>query len=193
MDSSNEAASGADAALRPLLQPIEIGNCRVPNRLMMSALTLQFGENGAISDLHAAFYRERAEGGVGLILSEQLNATSICASPFATALRADDVECAKSLRKVVDALAHTETKFFAQLLASGACGAPTSLSQLAPLRAPSSIGFPGGQTPVPLSRDEIVQIARDFARSAANAKAAGCHGVEIHGAHGWLICEFFSP
>ena len=193
MNQWDAAARSADAGLEPLLGPIRIGDCLVPNRLMMSALTLQFGEGGAASDLHAAFYRERAEGGVGLILSEQLNATSICTSPFPTALHADNVECARSLRKVVDALEQTKTKFFAQLFASGACGAPTSLANFAPLRAPSSIGIPGGQTPLPLAREEIAQIVRDFAASAANAKAAGCHGVEIHGAHGWLIGEFLSP
>lgn len=193
MNKWEATAKMAAAGLQPLLQPIRVGDCLVANRLMMSALTLQFGVDGAASDLHVAFYRERAEGGVGLILSEQLNATSICTSPFPTALHADKIECAMSLGKVVDALKHTPTKFFAQLFASGACGAPTSLANLSPLRAPSSVGIPGGQTPLPLDREEIAQIVSDFASSAANAKAAGCHGVEIHGAHGWLIGEFLSP
>jgi 2,4-dienoyl-CoA reductase-like NADH-dependent reductase (Old Yellow Enzyme family) len=193
METIPSMASNNEDALQPLLQPIRIGDCLIPNRLMTSAVTLQYGDNGFASDLHSAYYRERAEGGVGLILSEQLNATSLCVSPFGTALHADDAERAASLGRIVEALAHTPTRFFAQLFASGVCGAPTSLSQLEPLRGPSDIGFPGGQSPVPLTGEEIAQIVEDFARSAANVKAAGCHGIEIHGAHGWLIGEFFSP
>lgn len=193
MASMQMASNSAKPDLTSLLRPIRIGDCLVPNRLMMSALTLQYGSGGAASEAHAAFYRERALGGVGLIFSEQLNATSICVSPFATALRADDTACSLSLNKIVAALADTDTKFFAQLFASGACGAPTGSGNFAPLRAPSAIGFPGGEQPLRLSTAEIAKIVEDFAVSATNVKASGCHGVEIHGAHGWLIGEFLSP
>ena len=51
----------------------------------------------------------------------------------------------------------------------------------------------GGESTLPFSRDEIAQVVADYARSAANVKAAGLHGVEVHGSHGWLIGQFLSP
>ncbi len=63
----------------------------------------------------------------------------------------------------------------------------------APVRGPSRIGEPGGEEPLPLSAEELAAIAADYARSAAHVKAGGLDGVEIHGAHGWLVGQFLSP
>ncbi len=49
----------------------------LPNRVMTSAMTMQYGEDGLISDRHLALYEERARGGVGLMFSEQLWATKL--------------------------------------------------------------------------------------------------------------------
>ena len=62
-----------------------------------------------------------------------------------------------------------------------------------PVRGPSRVGMPGGEAGLPLSVEEITRIAADFARSAAHVKAGGLDGVEIHGAHGWLVGQFLSP
>ena len=52
--------------LNPLWQPLELRATTLPNRVMCSATTLQYGNNGLLGDRHEAFYRERALGGVGL-------------------------------------------------------------------------------------------------------------------------------
>ena len=61
------------------------------------------------------------------------------------------------------------------------------------VRAPSAIPVPGGEVPSPLSTGEIEQMILDFARSARSVRAGGLDGVEVHGAHGWLIGQFLSP
>ncbi|MFO1464847.1 MAG: hypothetical protein U1F35_00140 [Steroidobacteraceae bacterium] len=61
--------------LSALSQPLRVRGRVLRNRVMMSALTLQYGEDGLISDRHVAFYAERARGGVGLMFSEQLDAS----------------------------------------------------------------------------------------------------------------------
>ena len=62
-----------------------------------------------------------------------------------------------------------------------------------PVRAPSRVGFPGGETPLPLAASEIDTIVGDFARSARLLQQAGVQGVEVHGSHGWLVGQFLSP
>ena len=78
----------AAADLSPLFQPLRLAGTELPNRVMTSAMTLQYGEDGLISDRHLAIYAERARGGVGLMLSEQLTASPLSPSPFANEIRA---------------------------------------------------------------------------------------------------------
>lgn len=180
--------------LSALSQPLRIRGRVLPNRVMMSALTLQYGEDGLISDRHVAFYAERARGGVGLMFSEQLDASPLSPSPFAHALRAYDRRQVVRFRNVADAVHPHGAKFFAQLFCAGAAGASTvGLERWAPVRGPSSIPAPGGEVPLPLSEAELERIAADFARSAQQVVEGGLDGVEIHGAHGWLVGQFLSP
>lgn len=180
--------------LEPLWAPVSLGRLSLPNRLMASATTLQYGENQQVSPRHLAYYRERARGGVGLMFSEELSATPICVSPFPSALDAHDPDKSHGLRAIVEELAPYPTRFYAQLFASGAYTSSTpGMEQWEPARAPSRVGVPGFETPLPLTVDEIEQIVADFALSAKNVAAAGVHGVEVHGAHGWLIGQFLSP
>ena len=87
-----KAGFGGAQSLEPLWQPLTIAGAVIANRVMTSALTLQYGDEGRISERHLSFYRERARGGVGLIFSEQLAASPLSGSPFSRALRAYDRE-----------------------------------------------------------------------------------------------------
>jgi 2,4-dienoyl-CoA reductase-like NADH-dependent reductase (Old Yellow Enzyme family) len=161
---------------------------------MTSAMTLQYGEGGLISARHLAFYVERAKGGAGLLFSEQLTATPMSGSPFGNAIHAYDVRQVARFAALAQALGPYPARFFAQLFAGGAVGSSTvGLEDWMPVRAPSRIGVPGGETPLPLTRDELGVIAADFAASAANVRLGGLDGVEVHGSHGWLVGQFLSP
>lgn len=180
--------------IEALGRPLDVGAVRLANRLMMSALTLQWGNNGCFSDRHLAFYRERAEGGVGLLFSEQLIASPVSGSPFTQALSAYESRQIESLRLITTMLDAYESKFFAQLFCAGAAGLSTvGLDHWAPLRGPSGIAAPDGESPAPLTQDDIRKIVADHAQSAENVIAGGVHGIEIHGAHGWLVGQFLSP
>ena len=67
--------SSGEVDLGPLFQPLALGDTVLANRVMTSAMTMQYGEDGLISDRHLALYEERARGGVGLMFSEQLTAS----------------------------------------------------------------------------------------------------------------------
>ena len=180
--------------LSPLFQPLALAGTEIPNRVMTSAMTLQYGDGGFISDRHLAIYEERARGGVGLMFSEQLTASPISRSPFPSEILAYDERQVERFAALAERLAPYESRFFAQLFCGGVSGSSTAgLSGWGPVRGPSAIGAPGGETPRPLSVSEIEEIVADFVRSARHVKDGGLDGVEIHGAHGWLICQFLSP
>jgi 2,4-dienoyl-CoA reductase-like NADH-dependent reductase (Old Yellow Enzyme family) len=182
------------ADLSPLFQPLALAGTSLPNRVMTSAMTLQYGDGGFISDRHLAIYEERARGGVGLMFSEQLTASPLSPSPFPSEILAYDERQVERFAALAERLAPYPSRFFAQLFCGGISGSSTAgIGGWQPVRGPSRIGSPGGETPLPLSAGEIEAIVADFARSARHVKEGGLDGVEIHGAHGWLLAQFLSP
>ena len=182
------------ADLSPLFQPLALAGTELPNRVMTSAMTLQYGDGGFISDRHLAIYEERARGGVGLMFSEQLTASPLSPSPFPSEILAYDERQVERFAALAERLAPYPSRFFAQLFCGGISGSSTAgIGGWQPVRGPSRIGSPGGETPLPLSAGEIEAIVADFARSARHVKEGGLDGVEIHGAHGWLLAQFLSP
>ena len=179
--------------LEVLWQPLKLRGATLPNRIMCTATTVQYGVAGIVNDRHEYFYRERARGGVGLLFTEQLTATPLSDTGFPTSISAHDERQVERLAKVREALDPYPTRFFGQLVAGGATAVSTGgLDVWGPARGPSNIGVPGGERTLAFSRDEIAQVVADYARSAGNVKAAGLHGVEVHGSHGWLIGQFLS-
>jgi 2,4-dienoyl-CoA reductase-like NADH-dependent reductase (Old Yellow Enzyme family) len=184
----------ADVDLQPLWEPLQLRAVALPNRVMCSATTLQYGREGLLSDRHVAFYRERARGGVGLLFSEQLAASPLSDTAFPRSMHAYDERQIDRFAALTEALAPYETRFFAQLVAGGAKGDSTGgLEGWGPLRGPSRVPVPDGEPPLPLDDADLAQLAADHARSAAIARAGGVDGIEVHGAHGWLVGQFLSP
>ena len=151
-----------DADLQPLWQPLQLRGVTLPNRVMCSATTLQYGRGGLISDRHLAFYRERARGGVGLLFSEQLAASPLSDTAFPRSIRAYDERQVERFPALAAELEPYETRFFAQLVAGGAKGDSTGgLEGWGPLRGPSRVPAPGGEPPLPLDEADLAQLAAD--------------------------------
>ena len=184
----------AETDLSPLFEPLALAGTELPNRVMSSAMTLQYGDGGLLSDRHLAIYEERGRGGVGLMLSEQLTASPLSPSPFSSEILAYDERQVERFAALAERLEPYPARFFAQLFCGGVSGSSSAgLAGWGPVRGPSVVGAPGGETPLPLSRAEIQQLVAGFARSALHVKQGGLDGVEIHGAHGWLVGQFLSP
>jgi 2,4-dienoyl-CoA reductase-like NADH-dependent reductase (Old Yellow Enzyme family) len=148
-------------------------------------------ENGNVSERTIAYYRERAKGGAGWIIVE---ATYIDlqgrARKYQTGVHRD--ETIPGLKKLVDAVHAHGAKISLQINHVGR----QANSQFSGHRlvAPSPIACTRkDEIPRPLEIEEIRKIVDLFGKAALRAKEAGFDGVEIHGAHGYLIHEFLSP
>jgi 2,4-dienoyl-CoA reductase-like NADH-dependent reductase (Old Yellow Enzyme family)/thioredoxin reductase len=147
---------------------------------------------GGVTDDVIAYYEARARGGVGLIITE---ITRIDDGPGAAepcqlaARRPSDVP---ELQRLTDAIHKYDTKIFIQLQHPGREAAPF-VTGVQPV-APSAVANPmGGAVPRELSTEECEALVLKFVTGALFSQMAGADGVELHGAHGYLINEFLSP
>ena len=123
--------------LEVLWQPLKLRGATLPNRIMCTATTVQYGVAGMVNDRHEYFYRERARGGVGLLFTEQLTATPLSDTGFPTSISAHDERQVERLAKVREALEPYPTRFFGQLVAGGATAVSTGgLDVWGPARGP---------------------------------------------------------
>jgi 2,4-dienoyl-CoA reductase-like NADH-dependent reductase (Old Yellow Enzyme family) len=180
-----------------LLEPIQIGDISLPNRVIMAPLTRLHGTPDNIpTPLMAEYYTQRASA--GLIISEGIPVLPsgvgyACVpgiwSPTQTA----------AWKPVTESVHRAGGRIFAQLWHVGRISDPRFLDGNLPV-APSAIR-PAGHvslvrpiteyvTPRALQLSEIPAIVEGFRKGAENAKLAGFDGVEIHGANGYLIDQF---
>ncbi len=163
-----------------LFTPGSIGGVAIRNRIVQ----LPMG-TGALQE-------ERARGGVGLIVTGSAHVHPTSRFPARILTEAWDENGVEMLRTRVDAVKRHGASIFGQLQHLGR-EAPGGLTEALPL-APSPVASPRVPgVPHELSFAEIRIIVDAYGRSAANFKAAGYDGVEIHGAHGYLVAQFLSP
>lgn len=173
-----------------VLDPLIVGGVTLRNRTAMSATVNNLGRNDDITDRLVAFYRERALGGIGAIVTEGLSVhpTSI---PNPTVPLAFDQELIPGFRKLSEAVHEAGAVVFGQLWHVGrqALWNPSLVPWgVSGMRDPYS-----GSTPHVMTDTEIVDVVDGFVSSAVNLQRAGFDGVELHGAHGYLITQFLSP
>jgi 2,4-dienoyl-CoA reductase-like NADH-dependent reductase (Old Yellow Enzyme family) len=180
-----------------LLDPIEIGGLKLPNRVIMAPLTRLRGTVDHVpTEVMVEYYRQRA--GAGLIISE-----GIPVSPqgvgYAQVPGIWSDEQVEHWKPVTEAVHKAGGHIFAQIWHVGRISDPFFLQGQLPV-APSALRAPGHvslirpmkefETPRALDEAEIPGIIADYKRGAQNAKAAGFDGVELHGANGYLLDQF---
>jgi len=181
-----------------LFDPLTLGNITLPNRVLMAPLTRSRADNpGRVPTLlMAEYYRQRASA--GLILTE---ATSVdpmgVGYPATPGIWSD--EQVEGWRAVTSAVHGAGGRVFLQLWHVGRISDPFYLEGETPV-APSAIAAEGFVsritpkkpfiTPRALETGELPGIIAAYKRAAANARAAGFDGVEIHGANGYLLEQF---
>jgi len=176
-----------------LFRPIRIGSLVLPNRIVMASISRYFAPEGVPGDSVAAYYRRRAEGGVGLILSEGA-AVDRPASRYDRDAPLFHGEAALAAWKgVIDAVHGAGGRMGPQLWHTGAGTSPTMTEWVpdAPVESPSGFIAPGVPRGVAMSEEAIADTIAAFAKAAADAKRLGFDTVELHGGHGYVIDEFF--
>jgi 2,4-dienoyl-CoA reductase-like NADH-dependent reductase (Old Yellow Enzyme family) len=139
------------------------------------------------NDAVAAYYRRRAKGGVGLIITEGTGIDRPASLNDASVPRFHG-EALAAWKKVADAVHAAGGLIAPQLWHVGSVPGKALPGKF---DSPSGISKPGEQVGEPLTEGEIADTIAAFARAAADAKRLGFDAVELHGAHDYLIDQFF--
>jgi 2,4-dienoyl-CoA reductase (NADPH2) len=169
-----------------LLEPLDLGFTTLPNRVLMGSMHvgLEEAENGF--ERMAAFYAERARGGVGLIVTGGI-APNEQGRPWQMGAALTTPEEAAQHKVVTEAVHAEGGRIALQILHFGRYAYHPELVAPSPIQAPISAFTPNEMTVA-----DIENTIDDFARCAALAKDAGYDGVEIMGSEGYLINEFIA-
>lgn len=182
-----------------LFAPIAIGGVEITNRIVLPAMTTRLAdEEGRVTEELLAYYRARAEGGVGLITIEMSSPERAGRHRFRELLTCED-SAIPGLKRIVDMIRGTNTgaKVSIQLGHAGS-RAPTRVSgetAIAPTSIPTPVYEVTATTNLPLEMTEerIDQTIEAFVAAASRVCQAGFDMVELHGAHGYLISQFLTP
>ena len=180
-------AKGENMSAYPhLLQPLDLGFTTLKNRVLMGSMHIGLEEAPQGYERMAAFYAERAKGGVSLIVTGGVSPNDD-GVVFAHGTKLDTVEEAEKHKVITQAVHEAGGKIAMQILHTG------RYSYQANNVAPSAIQAPINPIkPKALSSAEVQQTIDDFANCAKLAQYAGYDGVEIMGSEGYLINEFIA-
>ncbi len=190
-----------------MAEPFTIGNKKMKNRIVFAPTGMgQGGPNGELSDQNLCHYVARAKGGVGFIVVEH---TLITYKYSKGPLGMQDNASIRTWWEISHAIHHYGAKAVVQLGLGHGAQTSTARRPDIELVAPSDValqikegmacaGFKhwegsAWETPRPLTVPEIVELEDLFVAAAQRTQKAGFDGVEIHGAHGYLLSSFFSP
>ena len=168
-----------------VFSPITINGCTLKNRIVRSAHGTGLSAGGL--DILVKYHEARAKGGVGLTILEVASVHPTCAAPiiaFRPRVVADYEKLSESAHRY-------GMKLFQQLWHSGNNGVTMTGE---PPWAPSRVmGALATVMPLPMTKGMIDEVVAGYAKSARHCKEGGLDGVEIHGAHGYLLTQFMSP
>lgn len=175
-------------------ESFSIGKCRISNRFIRSATHEGFADkDGRPSERHVSLYKNLAAGGLGAIITGYTGIQQDGKSPLHNMLMLDSDDKIELFKKLVsEAKSGTDIKIFLQLAHCGraARSAITGMPTVAPSRLKDSM-YPE-DVPKELGEDEIETIINNFVKAAQRAEKCGFDGVQIHGAHGYLLSQFLS-
>ena len=181
-----------------LLSPGQLGSLSVPNRVLFAPLTrVRADAENVPGDLMAEYYRQRASAGL-LIAEATMVAADAQAWPHQPGIHS--VAHVAGWKRVTDAVHAAGGRIYLQIWHPGRATHPALNKGVQPVSSSNkairndTIHTPQGKLAYPepraLRTDEIAGIVESFRTAAAHAKLAGFDGVQVHGAHGYLIDQF---
>ncbi len=178
----------------PLFNPIKLGSLHLKNRVVMAPMTRTFSPKGIPNELVAAYYARRAKNEVGLIITEGTCVGHKAANGYANVPYIYGKDALSGWKKVVDAVHQEGGKIVPQLWHVGAirragkdAGPDESVSGYSPSGLVAK-GKPSGEA---MTHEDVKEVVEAFVQAAVDSKKIGFDGVELHGAHGYLLDQFF--
>jgi 2,4-dienoyl-CoA reductase-like NADH-dependent reductase (Old Yellow Enzyme family) len=176
--------------MKRAFQSTKLGNISLKNRFFRSATHDYFGNaDGTISPREIEIIEELAKNNVGAIITA-ITAVSEDGLSEQNQNRLDDDRYIESMTKGIETAHNYGSKVFIQL-AHG--GAKSRLEADNTIYSPSSVMINDDITTKEMSKEDIHRVIESFVRAAHRAKASGADGIQIHGAHGYLLSQFLSP
>ena len=175
-----------------LFQPFELGALHLDNRIVMAPMTRSYSPGNVPNSKNIEYYRRRAAGGVGLIITEGTCVNHKAANGYPNVPYFYGDDALEGWRKVADAVHSEGGKIMPQLWHVGSMRKPGSEPDAeVPGYGPSGLVARGKKRCHEMTEDDIADVIEAFAQGAADAERIGFDGVEVHGAHGYIIDQFF--
>ncbi|MBE0616674.1 MAG: mycofactocin system FadH/OYE family oxidoreductase 2, partial [Proteobacteria bacterium] len=176
---------------RYLFSPIRLGRVELKNRISFQPHLTNFAVDTLPSERHMHYWGERAKGGAGLIITEEMSVHPTDRA-YEKLIEVFQPEVVPRFRKITDRVHQYDAKIFAQLNHNGQqCDG--TLSRL-PVFAPSPVpDVLFREIPKEMEHEDIEEVARYFAKSAVYAREGGFDGIELQYGHSSLARQFLSP
>ncbi len=176
-----------------VFEPITIRRMTAKNRLVMAPMGTNFAkQNGELSNNHIAYYEQRAKGGTGIIIVENVDIDYPQGSNGTTQLRIDTDNFMPRLYDLCEAVHKHGARIAVQINHAGAATMQRRIG-MQPVSASDIPSKAGGEVPRELCKEEILHIVGKFGEAAKRAQACGFDAVEIHAGHSYLLSQFLSP
>lgn len=174
-----------------LFSPLKIGTVEVKNRISFQPHLTNFAVDCLPSERHMYYWGERAKGGAGLIITEEMSVHPTDRA-YEKLIDVYHAEVLPGFKKITDYVHQYDAKIFAQINHNGQqCdGAISRLPVWAPSPVPDILFR---ETPKEMEPEDIEEVARYFSRSAIHVREGGFDGVEIQFGHSSLARQFLSP
>ncbi|MCL2121754.1 MAG: NADH:flavin oxidoreductase [Clostridiales bacterium] len=177
--------------MKSIHDPTQIGRIELRNRIVRSATAeMKSDGEGRLTEGYLPIFDSLAKGGVGLIITGMMGVNEKAKFGQGTANACYD-GFVQDLHKIAERVHALDGRVMVQLVHSGA-KAMLKEEEGQPL-GPSDMTLAPARPARAMTKAEIADLAEDFAEAAVRCKEAGVDGVQIHGAHGYLISQFLSP
>ncbi|MAG67234.1 MAG: NADH:flavin oxidoreductase [Pseudomonas sp.] len=179
-------------AVTPLFKPFTLGNLALSNRIVMAPMTRNFSPKGVPNQAVVDYYRRRAESGVGLIITEGTVVDHAAANGYPNVPHFYGEDALAGWKQVVDAVHAAGGKIAPQLWHVGNVRRlGTEPNGDVPGYGPMEKQKDGKVLVKGMTQQDIDDVVAAFAKAAKDAKDVGFDAIELHGAHGYLIDQFF--
>jgi len=178
---------------RMLMSPYRLGKLELRNRLVMAPMLSRLcDQHGGVTQKLIDYYAARAAGGVGLIIVEYSYIDDEYSHAFIGQLGVYEDALVPALGDLAEAIHEWGAKALLQINHAGRCTSSHIIGRQ-PIAPSAGWNLAGTEMTREMTQEEIEKIKEAYAEAAYRAKLAGFDGIELHGTHGYLLAQFYSP